>query len=268
MINRNKKLRTLWITILICFAVLAGGCGVAGTQSGSGSQLTSTEAFSTSEQTETNEALQEDEEVNASSSDLLSETSEEANALKRPADETSAIETTGAETEKSADETVPSETTSETRTEPEATTAKTETEATTAKTEPEQTTGTTADSAPEEPVAVLHIEARSAAAAGLAGVPEDGIILPETVMMIEADETVADLLIRAGREYKIAVAYQGSGSSTFITGIAGITAVNRESGWIYSVNGEYVMRGAGAVRLSPGDEVVWRYTMDSGNDLP
>ena len=248
----------LFIIVLLFAAVLTGGCGGSESTVPDPDQ-TSAETLISDEQADTDEANQSDE---GSADDA--QTSEHTTA-----------ETTEAE---AADEMTPEQTDDETtevrKTQVSETTAETETTSvsktettTAAETEPEQTTTTTVNT-PAEPVAVLLIEAKSAAAAGMAGVPEDGIILPPTTYVLDEDETVADLLIRAGREQRIAVAYQGSGGSTFITGIAGITATDAKSGWMFSVNGEYVQVGAGSVRLSSGDEVAWRYTIDSGNDLP
>lgn len=131
-----------------------------------------------------------------------------------------------------------------------------------------ETADTTQATKPQTNDVTLMIDASIAAQAGLAGVPDDGIFLPETVFALEKDESVADLLIRAGREHNIAVAVRGSGQMTFISSIAGITGTNSRSGWMYSINGEYIMTGSGQYRLSPGDRVIWHFTMDSGQDLP
>ena len=112
----------------------------------------------------------------------------------------------------------------------------------------------------------ISIECSHAAQVGLE-VPEDGWLLAETAQAVQPDETVWDVLSRVCRDNGITVAKQGAGSAVFVTNIGGITAMDAKSGWMYSVNGDYVSAGAGICTVSDGDVILWRYTADSGNDL-
>ncbi|WP_102347529.1 DUF4430 domain-containing protein [Bacillus sp. Marseille-P3661] len=61
----------------------------------------------------------------------------------------------------------------------------------------------------------------------------------------------------------------GSGSTTYVTGINGLMEFDHgpESGWNYSVNGQFPTASAGAYLLENGDQVRWLYTIDLGNDV-
>lgn len=113
----------------------------------------------------------------------------------------------------------------------------------------------------------LAVYCRIAIDAGLAGLPEDGVMLAPVELDWVEDETVAQLLERAAREQKLAVSSQGSGSMKFIVSIGGLAAVDGRSGWMFSVNGEIIMVGSGTVKVEAGDHIEWHYTMDSGSDL-
>lgn len=41
----------------------------------------------------------------------------------------------------------------------------------------------------------------------------------------------------------------------------------KNSGWMYSVNGEYPNYGASSYNLKDGDKVEWRYTCNLGSDV-
>lgn len=123
-------------------------------------------------------------------------------------------------------------------------------------------------SGPSASTVSLAVYCTIAVEAGLSGLPEDGVMLaPRDLDWIE-DETVAELLERAAREQKLAVSSQGSGGLKFIASIGGLAPVDGRSGWMFSVNGDYIMTGSGLVTVQPGDRVEWHYTMDSGSDLP
>lgn len=59
------------------------------------------------------------------------------------------------------------------------------------------------------------------------------------------------------------------GSSSYVSSINGLAefAVGNKSGWMYSVNGSFPGVGCGSYILSGGENVVWAYTTDLGNDL-
>jgi hypothetical protein len=44
-------------------------------------------------------------------------------------------------------------------------------------------------------------------------------------------------------------------------------AYNSKSGWVYLVNGKQPSLGSGLIELKEGDELVWAYSLDLGNDL-
>lgn len=125
----------------------------------------------------------------------------------------------------------------------------------------------TPEPTPAAMVVSLAIKCHIATEAGLTGAPADGIILDAVTVDLSDGESVFDILIRVGRAEGIAVASRGSGANAFVTGIAGLTAVDAKSGWVFSVNGEFANIGSGAYQLSPGDVIEWHYTMDTGNDL-
>lgn len=113
----------------------------------------------------------------------------------------------------------------------------------------------------------LAIKCHIATAAGLAGAPADGIILETVTVELDEDKTVFDILNQVSKDEGIVVVSRGSGTSVFIMNIAGLTAVDAKSGWVFSVNGEFVNIGSGTYKLKPGDIIEWHYTMDTGNDL-
>lgn len=101
-------------------------------------------------------------------------------------------------------------------------------------------------------------------------IPSDGVILPPTKFVIEADETVFDLLTDAARQYKIMMESHGSLHMAYVSGIQSLYEFDFGdlSGWMYYVNGSAPSVGCGAYILSDGDSVEWLYSCDLGNDLP
>lgn len=55
----------------------------------------------------------------------------------------------------------------------------------------------------------------------------------------------------------------------YVSEINGVSEFDygKQSGWMYSVNGEYPEIGCGAYELKAGDTIRWRYTLDLGKDL-
>lgn len=104
-------------------------------------------------------------------------------------------------------------------------------------------------------------------------VPSDGIILPETEYVLRKGDTVFDVLNRALQHNKIHFDYSGSIDSAmqplYIEGIANIYEYDCGdlSGWMFSVNGEYIQIACSDVTLSDGDVIEWNYTCDLGRDL-
>jgi hypothetical protein len=133
----------------------------------------------------------------------------------------------------------------------------------TAKTSVPETTTTSAKTTK----ASISIDCSLAAKAGLKGAPENGVILKQQIVEIEENETAFEFLKRVCRQEGILLSYKGSGRLLFVTGIAGLSAINAKSGWMFSVNGEFLMVGAGSYIVQENDDIVWHYTMDSGKDL-
>ncbi len=97
-----------------------------------------------------------------------------------------------------------------------------------------------------------------------ASLPENGMILPPTVFPIAEGDSVYTILTEAARQYEIHMESGGSGELAYIEGIAYLYELQfgELSGWIYSVNGEYASSGCGRYLLSPGDVIVWEYSLD------
>lgn len=113
----------------------------------------------------------------------------------------------------------------------------------------------------------ISISCLRASEKGLPGTPEDGWILTERSVYIDEDDTVFDVLKQVCDEANILLMTRRAGNAVFISAIAGITATNAKSGWMFSVNDEFPMISSSAYKLDDGDVIKWQYTMDSGNDL-
>ena len=96
-------------------------------------------------------------------------------------------------------------------------------------------------------------------------VPEDGVILPETEYEISEGDTVFDILQRACLENDIAMEYSSSAvyETAYIEGINQLYEFDAgsQSGWLYSVNGEYPNYGCSKYEVCDGDEIEWIYTI-------
>ena len=100
-------------------------------------------------------------------------------------------------------------------------------------------------------------------------IPDDGIILPETVFSITGGDTVYDILIEASKTYNIQIDNRGSDTSAYIAGIRYLYEYEygELSGWMYRVNGSFPDVGCQSYHLSDGDAVEWLYTKSIGKDL-
>ena len=58
-------------------------------------------------------------------------------------------------------------------------------------------------------------------------------------------------------------------NSKYVEGINNLYEFDcgERSGWMYSVNGEFLNYGSSAVEIKSGDRIQWRYTCDLGEDL-
>ena len=99
--------------------------------------------------------------------------------------------------------------------------------------------------------------------------PEDGVILPPVEIPFADGDTVFDALTAAVRANSIQMEHTGAGEMAYINGINNLYefAYGDLSGWIYSVNGEIHSTGCGSYKLSDGDEILWQYTTELGEDL-
>ena len=89
----------------------------------------------------------------------------------------------------------------------------------------------------------------------------DGILIYSVDAEHREGITVLDLLLETAKEKNIPAVYTGSKSAAYITSIGGYAEkqYGPSSGWIYTVNGESVMRPCGKYILNPNDKVEWKY---------
>ena len=102
-------------------------------------------------------------------------------------------------------------------------------------------------------------------------VPEDGWILTETEVSFKGGETAFDVLKQICGEKGIHLSsrYTPLYKSYYVEGINQIYEFDcgKNSGWMYSVNGEYPNYGASSYKLKDGDKIEWRYTCSLGSDI-
>jgi len=129
-----------------------------------------------------------------------------------------------------------------------------------------QSGGSTSQStAPQTITVSIEIEARTAHAsnpAALAGISHNGgVILARRNVTVPAGASVRDALNATG--------VRVNASGALVTGIGGLSMndFGNQSGWMFSVNGQFPNTSANAKRLNAGDSVAWRYTLNNGADL-
>ena len=100
-------------------------------------------------------------------------------------------------------------------------------------------------------------------------IPQNGVILPETVFDIEDGDTVYDILTEAVRAHRIPMEVSGPQGMIYVSGLNHLYeyAFGDLSGWTYWVNGQSPSVGCAQYALSAGDEIIWHYTCELGNDL-
>lgn len=98
---------------------------------------------------------------------------------------------------------------------------------------------------------------------------ETGVILKATKVSIEEGDTVLELLKKVTKQNRIQMEYRGSGATAYIEGIQNLYEFDKgpKSGWMYSVNGVFMKKGAGTTEVKSGDKIEWAYTLDLGKDL-
>jgi hypothetical protein len=92
-------------------------------------------------------------------------------------------------------------------------------------------------------------------------------ILSSKNLLFTSGDTPYSVLARALGSDQIV--YTGSNSSLYVTEINGLAQFDHgpKSGWMCSVNGNYLSQSAGSYHLQPGDIIAWKYTTDLGNDV-
>ncbi len=96
-----------------------------------------------------------------------------------------------------------------------------------------------------------------------------GYVINPTSIKINKGDTVWDVTKKVMDENNISYNYKGSGSSVYISDIAGDGEFDhgKNSGWMYSVNGSFTKDGSGQYKLNGGETIQWRYTTNLGEDL-
>ena len=102
-------------------------------------------------------------------------------------------------------------------------------------------------------------------------VPKDGIVLADVSYEVDPSSTVLEVLKKACDARKITYKVNDG----YVQEIAYLphkilnSSFDTSSGWMYSINGKYVNKGAGdeSIELHEGDQIKWMYTLTGGNDL-
>lgn len=102
-------------------------------------------------------------------------------------------------------------------------------------------------------------------------VPEDGWILPEMEVKFTTGDTVFDILKKICGEKNIQLSskYTPLYKSYYVEGINQLYEFDcgKNSGWMYSVNGEFPNYGASSYKPKDGDKIEWKYTCNLGRDV-
>ena len=99
---------------------------------------------------------------------------------------------------------------------------------------------------------------------------KDGdIIIEDVCVKYKANLSVADLSKAVCRELNIPFALSGAGMMMYVQGINNLFEFDygSESGWLYSVGGEFQNVSCGSYTVKDGDYVEWYYTLDFGKDV-
>ena len=91
---------------------------------------------------------------------------------------------------------------------------------------------------------------------------DTNIFGPETVEALDTD-TVFVILKKICEQNDIPIAYSGTGSTVYVTQIAGLKEkqLGPMAGWLYEVNSEQPSKGMGKYTLSNEDSVVIFYSV-------
>ena len=102
-------------------------------------------------------------------------------------------------------------------------------------------------------------------------IPEDGVILAETVVHYNAGDSVLDVLKQVTRDNKIAMEFEDSPAygGGYVEGIANLYEFDcgDTSGWEFCVNGWFPNYSSENYEVGDGDVILWRYSCDNGKDI-
>ena len=102
----------------------------------------------------------------------------------------------------------------------------------------------------------------------IVGDPSTGTILPRQAWSwATGTPTVLDALIGILEQKGIAYNIYSNGYVASLGGLAEKQPGYPLSGWLYSVNGQFLPAGANQVRVYQGDDIRWLYTLDGGQDI-
>ena len=101
-------------------------------------------------------------------------------------------------------------------------------------------------------------------------VPDDGVLFSAETGF-DKGESVYDILKRVCDEngIQLETSYSPAFATRYIEGIGNLYEFDcgTASGWMYTVNGEYMNYGCSLCTVSDGDTIAIRYTCNMGNDL-
>lgn len=102
-------------------------------------------------------------------------------------------------------------------------------------------------------------------------VPPDGILLSPVTVTFQEGESVFDVTKRVCTERRIPFEFTMTPiyHTAYIEGICNLYEFDcgSGSGWVYSVNRELPNVGCSDTLLHDGDEILWHYTCELGNDI-
>jgi hypothetical protein len=101
-------------------------------------------------------------------------------------------------------------------------------------------------------------------------VPEDGWLLTPYTDVFYEGESVFNVLRRVCKQQKIHLEFENTPlyDSAYIEGIGNLYEFDcgEQSGWMYSVNGQFPNYGCSQYTVQDGDVICWVYTCDMGAD--
>ena len=115
----------------------------------------------------------------------------------------------------------------------------------------------------------IMIDATKAKEAGYTAAGDDGMMLKETTVEFSEGETAYDVLSEIATQKNLPIVKAQSGTFVYITSINSLTAgdLGASSGWMYSVNGEFVQVSCSEYAVQDGDAMVFVFTCDGGTDI-